>query len=160
MAPAILVVSIASLILIGVAQLVAGRTIGTGAAFKYHSTSPHHSFSRSRRSSSFVHGLSANSDANSRTVDTRACIPPHDTYEWCDVTKSSVARAHALASTVAAKFRAQIPAQLTARNSKPGFGPPSNISAIGLPEFDWGLNCIHGVQSSTLHSHAKMCFNL
>jgi len=27
-------------------------------------------------------------------------------------------------------------------------GPANNISRIGLPEYDWGVNCIHGVQTT------------
>ena len=25
--------------------------------------------------------------------------------------------------------------------------PDANISRLGIPNYDWGLNCVHGVQS-------------
>ena len=34
------------------------------------------------------------------------------------------------------------PPLLTARQS-----PLGNVSRLGVPEYDWGANCIHGVQS-------------
>jgi hypothetical protein len=43
----------------------------------------------------------------------------------------------------------EIPALLTAREGGGGSpGPPGNVSRIGLPEYDWGVNCIHGVQTT------------
>ena len=40
-----------------------------------------------------------------------------------------------------------IPALLTARHGGKD-GPLNNISRIGVPEYDWGVNCLHGVQTS------------
>ncbi|EDQ89770.1 uncharacterized protein MONBRDRAFT_36817 [Monosiga brevicollis MX1] len=43
------------------------------------------------------------------------------------------------------------PPLLTAREGGGGSpGPPGNVSRIGLPEYDWGMNAIHGVQSSCI----------
>lgn len=40
------------------------------------------------------------------------------------------------------------PLLLTARNGGGGSpGPGSNISRLGLPEYDWGVNCIHGTSN-------------
>jgi hypothetical protein len=42
-----------------------------------------------------------------------------------------------------------IPHWLTAREGGGGSpGPGPNVSAIGVPEYDWGVNCIHGVQTT------------
>ena len=86
------------------------------------------------------------------TASTRACQPPHDTYPFCDTTLSLDARVKDLVSRIA---DADVPPQLTARHGGGGSpGPASNISAIGLPEWDWGLNAIHGVQSSCVRGAA------
>jgi hypothetical protein len=80
------------------------------------------------------------------TASTRACQPPYDTFPFCDTTLSLDARVKDLVSRIP---DADVPPQLTARHGGGGSpGPASNISAIGLPEWDWGLNAIHGVQSS------------
>jgi hypothetical protein len=86
------------------------------------------------------------------TASTRACQPPHDAYPFCDTSLSLDARVKDLVSRIA---DADVPPQLTARHGGGGSpGPMSNISAIGLPEWDWGLNAIHGVQSSCVRGAA------
>lgn len=43
--------------------------------------------------------------------------------------------------------------QLTARHGGGGSpGPNDNVTALGLPELDWGMNAIHGVQSSCVQT--------
>jgi len=80
------------------------------------------------------------------TSDTRACLPPHDQYGFCEVTKSTEDRVEDLISRLNDD---EIPALLTARQGSGGSpGPPGNISRLGLPEYDWGVNCLHGVQTS------------
>jgi beta-glucosidase-like glycosyl hydrolase len=80
------------------------------------------------------------------TLDTRACQPPFNTLPFCDESLSLDARVRDIVSRIA---DANVAPQLTARHGGGGSpGPASNISAIGLPEWDWGLNAIHGVQSS------------
>jgi hypothetical protein len=46
----------------------------------------------------------------------------------------------------------EITPQLTARTGGGGgpSGPYSNITRLGLAAWDWGLNCIHGVQTSCM----------
>jgi hypothetical protein len=56
-------------------------------------------------------------DVNNVTMETRACLPPHDSYDWCNVTKSHEERVRALVDNIVANHRAAIPPQLTARNS-------------------------------------------
>ena len=84
--------------------------------------------------------------ASTKTLDSRACQAPLDAFPFCDATLSLDARVRDLVSRIDA---ANVAPQLTARHGGGDSpGPPSNISALGLPEWDWGLNCIHGVQSS------------
>ena len=86
------------------------------------------------------------------TASTRACQPPHDAYPFCDTSLSLDARVKDLVSRIP---DADVPPQLTARHGGGGSpGPASNISAIGLPEWDFGLNAIHGVQSSCVRGAA------
>ena len=84
--------------------------------------------------------------AGNKTVSTRACLPPHDTYPFCNTSLSIEERVDDLISRLNDD---EIPPLLTAREGGGGSpGPPGNISRLGLPEYDWGLNCIHGVQST------------
>jgi hypothetical protein len=76
------------------------------------------------------------------TYDTRACQPPHDTYPFCNTELPLGSR---IADLIGRIQDPEIPAQLTARHSA---GQLSNISYLGVPEYDWGMNAIHGVQSS------------
>ena len=69
----------------------------------------------------------------------RACVPPHDKYEFCDPSKSVADRVQSLVSMLTNTEKATL---LIARES-----PKGNISRLGIPEYDWGGNCIHGVQS-------------
>jgi len=70
----------------------------------------------------------------------RACSTPEtDKFPFCDTRLSLDERIKDLISRIHLEEK---PYLLTARES-----PKGNISRIGLPEFDWGTNCIHGVQS-------------
>mmetsp|Transcript_12849 Transcript_12849/g.24324 ORF Transcript_12849/g.24324 Transcript_12849/m.24324 type:complete len:787 (-) Transcript_12849:194-2554(-) len=73
------------------------------------------------------------------TTIPRACVAPHDRYSFCDTKLSYEERAKDLVSRLALEEK---PYLLTARES-----PKGNISRLGIPEYDWGGNCIHGVQS-------------
>eukprot|EP00466_Bigelowiella_natans_P002901 jgi/Bigna1/35876/e_gw1.11.102.1 len=70
----------------------------------------------------------------------RACLPPHDKYKFCDTSLSIEDRVGDLISKLTLEEK---PYLLTARES-----PKGNISRLGIPEYDWGGNCIHGVQSN------------
>ena len=84
--------------------------------------------------------------AENRTVATRACLPPHDVYGFCDTTKDLETR---LDDLIGRLLDDEVPPLLTAREGGGGSpGPPGNISRLGLPEYDWGVNCIHGVQTT------------
>ena len=87
--------------------------------------------------------------ATTRTLDTRACQAPYDLaagYLFCDPTLSLDERVNDLIERIwATGSQDVIPYLLTARN----FGA-SNISRLGVPEYDYGLNSLHGVQSSCL----------
>lgn len=65
-------------------------------------------------------------------------MPPHDTYPFCDHTKPMQARIDDLISRLTLEEK---PYLMVARES-----PKGNISRLGIPEYDWGLNAIHGVQ--------------
>ena len=83
------------------------------------------------------------------TVDERACRPGFDHFGFCDTTKSKKER---LTDLINSLQDDEIPPLLTAREGGGGSpGPPGNISRLGLPAYDWGLNCIHGVQSSCVY---------
>lgn len=69
----------------------------------------------------------------------RACTPPHDSYAFCNVSLSLDERVDDLITRLTLDEKPQL---LIARNS-----PKGNISRLGIPEYDWGGNCIHGVQS-------------
>lgn len=69
----------------------------------------------------------------------RACKAPYDTYPFCDASLPLDKRVDDLISKLTLDEKPQL---LVARNS-----PKGNISRLGIPEYDWGGNCIHGVQS-------------
>ena len=77
--------------------------------------------------------------SSSIALPDRACAPPHDKYPFCDVTLPREDRVNDLISRLELDEK---PYLLIARES-----PLGNISRLGLPAFDWGGNCIHGVQS-------------
>lgn len=69
----------------------------------------------------------------------RACLPPHDEYPFCDPALPLSDRLDDLIDRLTLDEK---PLLLTARES-----PKGNISRLGIPEYDWGGNCMHGVQS-------------
>lgn len=70
----------------------------------------------------------------------RACSTPDtDKFPFCDPKLPLDARIKNLISLLKLEEK---PPLLTARMS-----PAGNVSRIGLPEYDWGVNCIHGVQT-------------
>eukprot|EP01062_Namystynia_karyoxenos_P065837 TRINITY_DN59893_c0_g1_i1.p1 TRINITY_DN59893_c0_g1~~TRINITY_DN59893_c0_g1_i1.p1 ORF type:complete len:804 (+),score=280.33 TRINITY_DN59893_c0_g1_i1:86-2413(+) len=69
----------------------------------------------------------------------RACVAPHDKYPFCDPKRPMADRVNDLISRLTLEEK---PYLLVARES-----PLGNISRLGIPEYDWGGNCIHGVQS-------------
>ena len=69
----------------------------------------------------------------------RACVAPHDKYAFCDASLPIDKRVDDLVSRLKPEEK---PPLLTARQS-----PLGNVSRLGVPEYDWGANCIHGVQS-------------
>ena len=84
------------------------------------------------------------------TVATRACQPPHDTYPFCDTSLSLADRVNDLISRLEPS---DIAPQLTARHGGGGSpGPNDNITRLGIPEYDWGVNSIHGVQTCCVQS--------
>lgn len=69
----------------------------------------------------------------------RACAPPHDHYPFCEASLPLNERLDDLIQRLTLEEK---PLLLTARES-----PKGNISRLGIPEYDWGGNCVHGVQS-------------
>jgi hypothetical protein len=86
------------------------------------------------------------------TLDTRACMPggPFAAAVYCNPKAALEDRVNDLVERLFAGDAASwVPPQLTARHGGGGSpGPMSNVSAVGLPEWNFGLNCAHGVQSS------------
>ena len=76
----------------------------------------------------------------SKTVATRAChLPGHTDYPFCNTSLSIEERVADLVGKLELPEKAPL---LTARES-----PLGAVPRLGLPEYDWGTNCIHGVQS-------------
>ncbi len=85
-----------------------------------------------------------------KTYDTRACQAPYNTFRFCNTSLSIEER---VADLVSQLQDSEIVPQITARHGGGGSpGPDDNVTRLGLPEFDWGLNCIHGVQSSCVET--------
>lgn len=81
--------------------------------------------------------------ASSTTLDTRACQAPHDTLGFCNVSATLAERSAAL---IALLHDDEITPQITARHGGGGSpGPASNISRIGLPEYE----CVRGRSAPT-----------
>eukprot|EP00005_Dracoamoeba_jomungandri_P001204 CAMPEP_0174250708 /NCGR_PEP_ID=MMETSP0439-20130205/795_1 /TAXON_ID=0 /ORGANISM="Stereomyxa ramosa, Strain Chinc5" /LENGTH=619 /DNA_ID=CAMNT_0015330847 /DNA_START=27 /DNA_END=1882 /DNA_ORIENTATION=+ len=71
----------------------------------------------------------------------RACSTPSTSgYPFCNVSLPLDTRIRDLISRINPDEKAGL---LTAR-----YSPKGNISRIGLPAYDWGVNCIHGVQTN------------
>ena len=77
--------------------------------------------------------------STSSNLPPRACVPPHDKYPFCNMSLSLSDRVDDLIDRLTLEEK---PFLLTARES-----PRGNISRLGIPEYDWGANCMHGVQS-------------
>ena len=85
-----------------------------------------------------THGaLSQTVPSNTVTYDTRACQPPHDTYPFCNPGLSLDERVNDLIERIWVVSNQTIPLLLTARSMG-----KNNISALGLPEYDFGMNAI------------------
>ncbi|EEY63638.1 glycoside hydrolase, putative [Phytophthora infestans T30-4] len=78
------------------------------------------------------------------TVDAsipRACSSPeHQQFAFCNASLSTAERVEDLLRRLPLDEKVTL---LTARAS-----PKGNMSSIGLPEYNWGANCVHGVQST------------
>jgi len=76
----------------------------------------------------------------SKTVATRAChTAGHTDYPFCNTTLSLDERVRDLIGRLRPDEKAPL---LTARES-----PLGGVPRLGLPEYDWGTNCIHGAQT-------------
>mgnify|MGYP001802047664 CR=1 FL=1 len=73
------------------------------------------------------------------TPETRACAPGWDDFPFCNSRLPLPQRVNDLITRLRLEEKAPL---LTARES-----PKGNVSRLGLPEYDWGGNCVHGVQS-------------
>lgn len=89
---------------------------------------------------------------NDVTRQTRACLPPFDTLPYCDTTLDLDTRVEDFITRLW-QNSSWIPPQLTARHGGGGNpGPTDAVPELGLPEWNFGLNCIHGVQSGCVSS--------
>lgn len=79
--------------------------------------------------------------ANTITYDTRACQAPYNTFPFCNTALSIDAR---VADLISRLLPEEIPPLLTARHSGTPTSPNDNITRLGIPEWDWGMNAIHG----------------
>lgn len=68
-----------------------------------------------------------------------ACSDNYKSFSFCDTTLPVDDRVNKLISMLTVDEKAML---LTARES-----PFNAIPRLGIPEFDWGTNCIHSVQS-------------
>ena len=76
---------------------------------------------------------------NSVTLNTRACQGSFAALPFCNTSLSLDERVDDLIERIWSTNQSVIPALLTARN----FGS-SAMPLLGVPEYDWGLNSIHG----------------
>jgi hypothetical protein len=76
---------------------------------------------------------------------TPACTPPHDKYAFCNTTLSIEARVADLITYIKDE---QKPNLLTARGGPSGL---QNLSAVGVPAYYWGTNCLHSVGAPCTH---------
>ena len=80
---------------------------------------------------------------DNQTVATRACQGKYLALPYCDTSLSIDARVEDFIQRLWANT-SWIPPQLTARHGGGGNpGPTSAVPELGLPSYDWGLNCIH-----------------
>lgn len=70
----------------------------------------------------------------------RACEPAHAELPFCNTSLATAARVDDLLARLELREKVWL---LTARAS-----PKGNVPRIGLPEYNWGANCVHGVQST------------
>lgn len=70
----------------------------------------------------------------------RACVGEHQKLQFCNTSLPVSARVEDLLARLPLDEKAIL---LTARAS-----PRGNMSSIGLPEYNWGANCVHGVRST------------
>ena len=90
-----------------------------------------------------VHAVDGRSHPQQQPLPQRACsAPPHDQYLFCDPTLPLDERLDDLISRLTLEEK---PWLLTARVS-----PYGNLSRLGIPEYNWGANCVHGVQSKCI----------
>ena len=68
-----------------------------------------------------------------------ACSENFKSYDFCNTRLSLDERVNNLISLLTLEEKATL---LTARES-----PLNYIPRLGIPEFDWGTNCIHSAQS-------------
>eukprot|EP01060_Flectonema_neradi_P007900 TRINITY_DN1560_c0_g1_i1.p1 TRINITY_DN1560_c0_g1~~TRINITY_DN1560_c0_g1_i1.p1 ORF type:complete len:766 (+),score=190.76 TRINITY_DN1560_c0_g1_i1:49-2346(+) len=80
-----------------------------------------------------------------KTMDTRACQPGKDQFKFCN---TSLSKAERLEDLVQQLKDTEIPSVLTARDSQQKGSKA--IPRLGVPAYDWGGNCIHGVQSTCI----------
>lgn len=85
--------------------------------------------------------ISATDASLSPLLIPRACSDEaHSGFPFCNTSLSEVERVHDLRSRLNLHQKALL---LTARAS-----PRGDVPEIGLPEYNWGANCVHGVQST------------
>ena len=78
---------------------------------------------------------------NNLTVTTRACQGQFLSLPYCDTTLSLDERVEDFIQRLWSNS-SWIPSQLTARHGGGGNpGPTDAVPELGLPEYDWGLNC-------------------
>ena len=85
--------------------------------------------------------------STTEAYDTRACQPGMDHFKFCDTSLPREQRLDDLLSQITPDE--MIPF-LTARIGQDSMRY-NNITRLGVPHYDWGLNCIHGVQSSCVN---------
>ena len=80
--------------------------------------------------------------ATNLTYETRACRPGYDHFQFCNTSLTKDQRLDNLLSLI--DQETEIVPLLSART------PPNNITRLGIPNYSWGTNCIHGVKASCL----------
>ena len=80
------------------------------------------------------------------TYETRACRPGWDQFQFCNTSLTKAQRVESLLTMVTPE---EMVVLMTGREEE--IGRENNITRLGIPHYDWGLNCIHGAESSCVN---------
>eukprot|EP00040_Diaphanoeca_grandis_P022561 m.121584 g.121584 ORF g.121584 m.121584 type:complete len:950 (-) comp28865_c0_seq1:374-3223(-) len=81
-----------------------------------------------------------------------ACLPPHNTYPFCDLTLSVEERVNDLISRINNTLK---PNMLTARGRGGDGMQMQALPELGVPAYYWGTNCLHSLNGGSCVTDSK-----